>query len=111
MRTRARKILPTFGQIRNTIYHGKFVRFVYCLANGESSLVPAVPGNPGTSQFWKILFSCIHQVSQNKDFGPILRSTPDNVRIANKIALLLSLKQAGIWLMDASVISINHLKD
>ena len=98
-------------QIPRTVHHGKFVRFVYCLANGESSLVPSIHRNPGTSQFWKILFSCLNQVSSSEDFGPILRSTPTQERIANKIELLSGLKQAGIWLIDASIVGINRLKD
>jgi len=98
-------------EIPRTVHHGKFVRFVYCLANGESSLVPSVRRNPGTSQFWKILFSCLNQVSSNEDFRPVLRSTLTQKRIANKIELLSSLKKAGIWLMDASIVGINRMDD
>src|SRR5438105_4344580 len=50
-------------------YQGNFVRFVYCLANGERDLVP-IASNKGTWQFWKILFSCITKVYGNKDFSP-----------------------------------------
>ena len=90
-------------------YHGKFVRFVYCLANGENTLVSSpVSRNPGTSQFWKILYSCLHKVSTKEDFGPLLRSTSTEKRIGKKIELLHGLRQAGIWLMDGSIVGINR---
>jgi len=97
-------------QIPNAIHRGKFVRFVYCLGYGESSLVSSVPRNPGTWQFWKIFFSCIHRVASNEDFRPILRWTPTEKRISNKISLLTDLKEAGVWLMDASMVGVNRLK-
>ncbi len=98
-------------RVRDTIYEGRYVRFVYCLANGEKELVPSVHQNKGTSQFWKIFYSCLHRVSDNRDFAPILHSTPPDQRIANKINLLSSLKEDGIWLTDVSIVGINHLKD
>jgi hypothetical protein len=92
------------------LYKGKFVRFVYCLANGERDLVD-IESNQGTSQFWKILFSCLNRTSGKEDFAPILkRSTPDfDLRLRNKTQLLYSLKEAGIWLVDASIAGINGL--
>ncbi len=105
-----RKDFANSWQIPKTVYHGRYVRFVYCLANGESRLVPSVPRNPGTSQFWKILFSCLHQISTNNDFRPILRSTPTDDRISNKISVLAGLKREGIWLMDASIVGVNRLE-
>jgi hypothetical protein len=97
--------------IQNPPYRGNLVRFVYCLAYGESSLAPSVSHNSGTSQFWKIFFSCLHQISTNKDFGPIMRSTSTDERIASKISLLTDMKRAGVWLMDASVVGINRLEN
>lgn len=86
-------------------YQGNLVRFVYCLANGERDLVN-IPTNRGTWQYWKILSSCLSGVS---GFPTILKhSTPDfKRRIKNKIRLLKSLKESGIWLMDASIVGIN----
>jgi hypothetical protein len=98
-------------RVRDTIYRGKYVRFVYCLANGEKELVPSVHQNKGTSQFWKIFYSCVHRVSGNQDFEPILHSTLPDQRIANKIDLLSRLKEAGVWLTDVSIVGINHLKE
>ncbi len=100
----------TSWHIPDTIYKGKFVRFVYCLANGEKGLVPSVRHNKGTSQYWKIFYSCLNQISNNRDFGPVLQSTPFDRRIANKVGLLSKLKEAGIWLIDASIVGVNHLK-
>ena len=95
---------------KDPVYEGNFVRFVYCLANGETSLVN-IPSNKGTWQFWKILFSCLHPVSENLEFGPILRSfTRDpGKRMENKIRLLRDLKAQGVWLVDASIVGINGL--
>jgi hypothetical protein len=94
-----------------TNYKGSFVRFVYCIANGEKSLAPEVGRNTGTSQFWKIFYSCLNRVNENRGFAPIVHSTPGNERIANKIDLLIRMREAGIWLIDASIVSVNHVKD
>jgi len=97
--------------VPGTSYHGNFVKFVYCLGNGEKSLVPAVNRNVGTAQFWKILFSCLRPVRDNRDFAPILHSTPFNERIANNIDLLSRIRERGIWLIDSSIVSTNHVRD
>src|SRR3989442_3457557 len=83
----------------NPAYGGNFVRFVYCLANGERDLVP-MASNKGTWQFWKILFSCINKVSGNGEFSPILKGTSQDfdLRMRNKIQLLQDLREDGIWL-------------
>ncbi len=98
----------SYGQ--DPVHEGNFVRFVYCLANGERRLVD-IPSNRGTLQFWKILYSCLNRVADSRDFAPILkRSTPSfDQRMSNKIQLLHNLKRAGIWLVDASIIAINGL--
>jgi hypothetical protein len=90
-------------------YQGNFVRFVYCLANGERDLVN-IPSNRGTWQYWKILSSCL---SAESCFPTILKqSTPDfKQRIENKIRLLKVLQGAGIWLLDASIVGINSTSE
>ena len=90
-------------------YQGNLVRFVYCLANGERNLVN-IPSNRGTWQYWKILSSCL---SGESGFPSILKhSTPDfKQRIENKIRLLKTLKERGIWLMDASIVGINGINE
>jgi hypothetical protein len=92
---------------KNPTYSGRLVRFVYCLGYGENLV--KISSNPGTSQFWKILYSCLHRVPEKHAFAPILKSlTRDqDQRIANKILLLEQLKKAGVWLVDASIIGIN----
>jgi len=92
---------------KNPIYGGRLVRFVYCLGYGENLV--KISSNPGTPQFWKILYSCLHRASEKEAFAPILKSlTRDrDRRIANKILLLEQLKRAGVWLVDASIIGIN----
>lgn len=86
----------------------QYARFVYCLGYGEKSLTRNEnhPNGDGTPQFWKILFSCCNPVSSNDDFSPILRKTPTNQRIENKIKILKHLKEQGIWLVDASIVAL-----
>src|SRR5438094_9128906 len=88
----------------NPTYRGRLVRFVYCLGYGESLV--KISSNPGTSQFWKILYSCVNNVSDKQAFAPILKSMTENrdQRLTNKVHLLSKLKDAGIWLVDASII-------
>jgi hypothetical protein len=87
-----------------------FVRLVYCLGYGENNLLNKPirePSNSGTPKYWKILYSCVNRVSSNEDFIPILKSyTAFEERIRNKIALLKRLKEAGIWLLDASLAAL-----
>jgi hypothetical protein len=95
----------SFG--KDPTYHGRLVRFVYCLGYGEK--LAKISSNPGTPQFWKILYSCLHPASEKHAFAPILKSVTRDKdrRIANKIRLLQDLKRAGIWLVDASIMGIN----
>lgn len=88
-----------------------FVRFVYNLAYGEPELMQAEVGqiaNAGTPQFWKIFYACLHQLENNRDFDPILRTRcPDfQRRLNNKLSVLRDLRARGIWLIDASIIGI-----
>ena len=94
----------------DSIYAGHYVRFVYCLANGERELAP-IPTNRGTWQYWKLLYHCLNPVSKARDPPVLKRSTPDfHERMRKKIDLLLDLKNAGIWLMDASIVGIEREK-
>ena len=91
-------------------YPRNYVRFVYCLAYGESCLLEGrKPG--GTPQFWKLFHSCQNcawDSEGNADFSPILKGgTPDcEQRIQNKIRLLQTLQKRGIWLVDASIMAL-----
>jgi hypothetical protein len=96
-------ILPVEGPPRD------FVRLVYCLGYGENGLLdqPVLdPLNSGTPQFWKIFYSCLHRVVTNDDFAPVLGQTPFAERVGNKLALLQALKEAGVWLLDASLAAL-----
>ena len=93
-------------------YPSHFVRFVYCLAAGERSLLPAGtrPKSRSKWQFWRILWSCENDPTR-RHFDLTRRATPDSdTRIAKKVRLLLALRRRGIWLLDASVIGINGLE-
>ena len=97
VRTSQKEFNHHWSYVSDPVHQGNFVRFVYCLANGENTLVSSpVSRNSGTSQFWKILYSCLHKVSTKEDFGPLLRSTSTEKRIRKKIELLHGLRQAGI---------------
>lgn len=101
-----RVILPSF--IRNDVPQ-RFVRLVYCLGYGENNLLDRPifdPRNSGTPQFWKIFYSCLNYVHANEDFAPILSRTPFPERIWNKVSLLQRLKEAGVWLVDASLAAL-----
>jgi hypothetical protein len=92
-------------------YPKNYVRFVYCLAYGENKLLEdegCINGNNGSWQFWKDLYSCIHKIEANDDFGPVLKGGTPNFsrRIENKVILLQTLKKCGVWLVDASIIGL-----
>jgi hypothetical protein len=101
-----RVVLPNF--MGNGIPRG-FVRLVYCLGYGENGLLDQpiiLPRNYGTPQFWKIFYSCVNPIQTNEDFTPILGRTPLPERIWNKLNLLRRLKEAGVWLVDASLAAL-----
>jgi hypothetical protein len=83
-----------------------FVRLVYCLGYGENEILDQrvlEPPNAGTPQFWRIFASCIDGPPRTSDFRATLGSSvPSHVRLANKLALLGRLRDAGVWLLDAS---------
>jgi hypothetical protein len=89
-------------------YPTRYAKFVYCLAYGERSLTKSTnhPKRDGTPQFWKIFYSCTNKVQHKDDFSPILGRTPEKERIKNKINVLISLKENGIWLVDTSIAAL-----
>ncbi len=93
--------------LANPVYRGEYVRFVYCLANGEKELV-RISTNKGTWQYWKLLFSCLNPISGKNDTVPVLKKYTHNLdeRMKEKIALLNRLMETGIWLVDASIVGI-----
>lgn len=71
----------------------EFVRLIYCLGYGHGELVDrAVPGNNGTPQYWAI-------------FGK-LAALPTPRTWEEKLAVLLRLKELGVWLLDSSLHSV-----
>ncbi|MDT9547322.1 MAG: hypothetical protein RI826_08310 [Chlorobium phaeovibrioides] len=92
-------------------YPDQYAKFVYCLGYGEKMLtnVENHPRRDGTPQFWQILFSCNNKISSLQDFAPILKTTPYQERLRNKINLLNDLKEKGVWLVDSSIVALyNH---
>ena len=91
-----------------------FVRLVYCLGYGENSLFKngnAPSNNPGTNQFWKI-FQATGQHIPNTGNLAWLRMRESSVeRMNKKKEILRSMKQRGIWLVDASLPALYHPRD
>ncbi len=87
-----------------------FVRFVYSIGCGENGLLdePLQTKNGGSPQFWKVLFACTRPVERNEDFAPVLKSgTPSaERRLKNKLAVLVELRDRGVWLVDASLAAL-----
>ena len=83
-----------------------FVRLVYCLGYGENDILDrriSEPPNAGTPQFWRIFASCVDGSPRSADFRATLGSSVlSHIRVANKVALLGRLRDAGVWLLDAS---------
>ena len=86
-----------------------FARFIYCLGGGEPTLVdPPVVPNTGASQYWKLLHDAVR--GPNQSYAGITKAgEPDpQRRIGNKLDLLRSVREAGIWLVDASISALYH---
>ena len=88
-----------------------FVRLVYSLGYGEDTLLDRAidtPRNVGTPQYWKIFQSCLTRVGAAVDCSLIQASrTPDaRARLVEKLRVLTSLRDRGVWLVDASVAAL-----
>ena len=79
-----------------------FARFVYCLGASEPKLVsPRVHPNKAGYQYWKLLHDCVR--GPDEPHIGLLRSTNAKRRVENKLQLLKDARDAGIWLVDASI--------
>jgi hypothetical protein len=80
-----------------------FVRYVYCLAYGENSILEeTVNNNPGTWQYWELFYSCNNYIETIEQFSPVLKKgnrVLEN-RINSKYNTLKQLKELGVWLID-----------
>jgi hypothetical protein len=74
-----------------------YVRLVYCPAYGESTLCSKTPRPHGRTPFWHLFFEIAEAVR-----GPL----PQQGRIARKIAALETAKEAGFYLVDASIVGV-----
>ncbi len=90
-------------------YPSHFVRFVYCLGYGENYLLErALDNNMGTPQFWKIFSSCVANNEDNLGFDSVIKRGTKNLeqRLRNKVGILKKMQAKGVWLLDASIMSI-----
>ncbi len=86
-----------------------YCRLVYCLGYGEPALCsPRSPtGNAGTWQYWDLLGAAASAC--NREVSPSMprRAMSDlRARLEWKLRVLATLREAGIWLEDASVIAL-----
>ena len=88
-----------------------FVRLVYSLGYGENELLSTPiydPPNKGTPQFWKIFQNCIRSPGVAPDHAVVQRTgNPDpESRLREKLRVLQSLRERGVWLIDASIAAL-----
>jgi len=71
----------------------QYVRLIYCLGYGEPALLTESPKCPnrGTPYFWQLFAQCAGM------------GTPGMLSLQQKVEILLTMKQRGIWLADASI--------
>ena len=69
-------------------------------------MLPPVPPNPGTPQYWKLFHDAVRgpdvilgSISKMEQRNPIARATA-------KLALLREMNSAGVWLIDACVTAL-----
>lgn len=101
--------VKTIATTELSSYPSEFARFVYCLAYGENDLIESSNDlkNSGSPQFWKILLSCCQAINDRDDFYKVLKKeTSFDERIKNKLDIIKTLKDAGVWLVDASVVAL-----
>jgi hypothetical protein len=105
------KIIVNYDQITCSIFRSlptNFVRFVYCLGYGENELLEALPGkNTGTPQYWKLLASC--QKEPRDGFADAFLKSKNRdamARLNAKADLLRTLRDSGVWLVDASIVGV-----
>ena len=79
-----------------------FVRLVYCLGYGEPSIVNPRIDSSGTPQFWRLFQDCLESPKSGR------KKLRGEDRIACKLNLLERLREAGIWLVDASITGLYH---
>jgi hypothetical protein len=85
-----------------------FCRLVYCLGYGESEIChPKPTSNPGTWQFWD-LFGAIAGVFDKslRPRCPRRKESTLEERLGWKHSVLCVLRDAGVWLADASVLGL-----
>lgn len=98
--------IPNIAGLDN--YPNKYAKFVYCVGYGERLVTNNAnhPKRDGTPQFWKILYGCDNAIEETEKFTPVLGSTPAFERLRNKINILLSLRDKGVWLVDTSIAAL-----
>jgi len=85
--------------------HRNYVNFFYCLAYGERRIVNSEYG--GSPQFWKLF-----NVLDGNNYSVLKKDNKQyEHRINHKKLLLQSLKEKGVWLLDASIIGIYANRD
>jgi len=78
----------------------EFIKLVYCLGYGDNRVLSKpILKNPGTPQYWELFKTFA------KAFAPEFNNFDDS-DYTGKIAILQSLKENGIWLLDSCPIAL-----
>ena len=85
---------------------GSFVRLVYCLGYGETSLLAGgcPTSNSGTPQYWQLFGDWAGTLPSRRHVG----SMPAAERLRWKVHTLSKLAASGIWLVDASLHAVYY---
>ncbi len=82
-------------------YPRNHVNFVYCLSYGANHILDSdIAKNTGTPQFWKIFNETVDEKYK------IVNNDDKNDKLTQKISLLKEMNEAGIWLLDTSIVGI-----
>lgn len=82
----------------------RYVRLVYCLGYGESSVCAPIPeNNRGTIQYWDLFGQVARGLGEVQ---PRRSASTAEQRLRWKLETLDRLRDRGIWLADASVVGL-----
>lgn len=99
---------PGDERVRVTVPNGRelpssYCRLVYCLGYGEPHLCSPQPqANAGTRPFWNIVAA----IALGPGIVQPTGSTIGPMRVQWKLGVLRRLRDAGVWLVDASVLPL-----
>jgi hypothetical protein len=89
-----------------------FARFVYCIGYGEPQVVtPVVTPNKraAVAQYWRLFHDTVYEPTLDSHIRLLKKGEArSQQRMRNKLDLLNKMREAGVWLVDASVTALYH---